>query len=334
MTDRAAVVESVQIGLEVTPGTAVAAPTTVRSMSVGMKIAGDDDVFRPDGHKFNAIVVPNMEWSTFSLTGKPTYTEVCYPLESIFGTAVLTNPGVLTQKRVYDYADTAVATPKTLTIMKGSSVRAQKLAYGVVTDLAFTFSRKNGLALTGQGIGQQFTDGITMTASPTDVALVPLAGKQIDVFIDSTAAGLGTTKLLRAFNIDSGVTGAYGPIWPINSANPSFGGVIDLALGTSCKLQLEADAAGMAFLTQYRSGDLIFLRVLATGPTIEVIAGTPPVTYTYLFQVDLALGVNKAPAPDGDVDGVTIVEYDCEFVRDSTWGKAMEITVQNAIASL
>ena len=336
MTDRATVVESVQIGQETTPGTAVACPTTLRSMSLDIKIAGDDDVFRPDGHKFNAVVVPGMEWSTFSLTGKPTYTEICYVLEALLGHVSPSVPsgGTLTNLRVYDYADTAVATPKTLTIMKGSAVRAEKLAYGLVTDLGFGFSRKNGLTLTGAGIGQQFTDGITMTASPTDVPLIPVAGKQIDVFLDSTAAGLGTTKLLRAFAIEPGVTGAYGPIWPLNSSNASFGAAVDLALGTACKIQLESDAAGMAQLTQYRSGDLIFLRTLATGPVIEVVAGTPPVNLTYLLQIDLALGVNKAPSPGNDVDGVTVVEYDCEFVRDSTWGKAMEIQVQNALASL
>lgn len=327
MTDRASVIEQVQIGRETVPGTAVACPTTLRSMSLAMKIAGDNDLFRPDGHKFNAINVPNMEWSTFQMTGKPTYTEICYPLEALFGAATLTSPGTLARKRVYGMADAALATPKTLTIMKGSSVRAQKLAYGTFTDLALAFSRKTGLTMTGQGLGQQFTDGITMTAAPTDAALVPIVGKQLDAYLDPTSGALGTTKLLRAFSIEPAITGAYGPLWPIDSTNPSFGGLIDLAPGTSLKVVVEADAAGMAPLTQYRSGDLLFLRVHALGALIDVATN-------YEFIGDFCLGLNKAPQPDGDLDGVTIIEYDCELVKDVTWGKALEISVTNAIAAL
>lgn len=331
MTDRASVVEAVQIGRESTPGTAVACPTTLRSMSLDIKIAGDNDVFRPDGHKFNAINSPGMEWSTFSVSGKPTFTEICYPLEAMLGAATLTTPGTLSKLRVYDFADTAIAAPKTLTIMKGSSVRAEKLTYGLFTDLGLVFSRKNGLSLTGQGFGQLLQDGITLTSSPSDVPLIPIIGKQLDVYIDPTSGALGTTKLLRAFSIEPAITGAYGPVWPINSANSSFGGVVDLAPGTAMKMTLEADAAGLAYLAQYRSGDLIFMRVHALGPLIETVSA---VDYHYEFTADIAIGVSKAPAVDGDLDGVSIVEYDCEMVKDVTWGKAVEISVQNAIAAL
>lgn len=331
MTDRAAVVESVQIGREVTPGTPVACPTTLRSMSLKIGIGGDDDVFRPDGHKFNAIVSPGMEWSTFAMNGKPTYTEICYPLEALLGAAVLSTPGTLSKLRVYDYADSAVAAPKTLTIMKGQTLRAEKLAYGTFTDLALSFSRRNGLTLTGQGLGQLFTDGITMTASPTDIPLVPIIGKQLDVYIDPTSGALGTTKLLRAFLIEPAITGAYGSIWPINSSNASFGGLIDLAPGTAMKMMVQADAAGMAYLAQYRSGDLLFLRVHGVGPLIETVSA---VDYHYEFTADFAIGLNKAPLVDGDDNGVSVVEYDCELVKDVTWGKAFEISVQNAIAAL
>jgi hypothetical protein len=336
MTDRASVIEHVQIGQETTPGTAVAAPTTVRSTSVQFGIGGDNDVFRPDGHKFNALVVPNMEWSTFALNGKPTYTELCYWLEALLGHVSPTQPGgtSLTYLRTYTMADTALATPKTLTIQKGSPVRAEKMAYATLTDLGLTFSRKNGLTLTGQGLGQLFTDGITLTASPTDVPLVPLIGKQLNCFIDPDSADLGATKLLRAFSIEPSITGAYGPLWAIDSSQASFASLIDLAPGTACKVTLEADATGMGYLANYRAGSTMFLRISATGAAIETVAGTPPVDYDYSFILDLALGVSKAPNVDGDLDGVSIVEYDCEFVQDSTWGKSMNIQVQNAMASL
>ena len=328
MADRAHVLETVQIGLEVTPGTLVTAPTNVRGMSIGMTMGGGADIFRPDGRKFPAVIAPNAEWSTWSLTGKPTYTEICYPLENIYGPPVggVTIVGVLGRKRVYEMSDTAVAAPHTLTIEKGNSVRAQRITYGLLHDLAFSFSRAAGLSVTGAGIGQLFTDGVTMTASPVDVPLIPLMGKQLNCYIDPTAAALGTTKMLRAFSFAPSLTGAYGPIWVMDSTLGSFASAIDLAPTTSLKLRVEADASGMAYLTQYRAGTQIFVRLDATGPIFE--AALP-----YKFQYDVSLGI-KTVTTDIDETGVTVVEYDCEFVKDTTWTKAFSISTTNITAAL
>lgn len=328
MADRAHVLETVQIGLETVPGTAVAAPTNVRGMSIGMTMGGGADIFRPDGHKFAAVIAPNAEWSTLAVTGKPTYTEICYLLENIYGPPVggVTVVGVLGRKRIYELSDTAVAAPHTLTIEKGNSVRAQRITYGLLHDLAFSFSRAAGLSVTGAGIGQLFTDGITMTASPVDTALVPIMGKQLNCYIDASSAALGTTKMLRAFSVVPSLTGAYGPIWVMDSTLGSFATAIDLAPTTNLKLRLEADAAGMAYLSQYRAGTQIFVRLDATGPIYEAAA-------TYKLTYDMSLGI-KTVTTDIDESGVTVVEYDCEFVKDTTWTKAFSISTTNITAVL
>ncbi|MHB8398430.1 MAG: hypothetical protein ACYDCI_05775 [Candidatus Limnocylindrales bacterium] len=326
MTDRAKALEAVQIGLEVTPGTAVAAPTNIRGLSIDIGMGGQADFFRPDGRKFNAVVSPNAEWSTWAMNGKPTYTEICYPLEAIFGQPVVTAVGTTGKMRTYTMSDVALANPQTLTIQKGNSVRAEQIAYGVLHDFGMTFSRIGGLTVTGQGLGQLFTDGITMTASPADVPLIPVIGKQLLCYIDATAAALGTTKLLRAFTLEPTIQGAYGPIWTIDSALGSFAGVIDLAPTTGVKLTVEADATGMGYLTQYRAGTLIFLRIDGQGAAFE--AG-----HNYEFTYDVCLGI-KTVTPDQDDNGVTVVQFDCEFVKDSTWGKALSIAVTNTIVTL
>ena len=329
MVDRAKALESVQFGMESTPGTVVPAITNIRAMSVETLIPATAEFFRPDGHKFNALDFLNMEWSEANITGKPTYTELAYVFAGLFGNVAPVNVGTTGRKRSFVMADAAYATPATITVEKGGSVRAQRIAGLTLTDVGITASRKNGLALTAKGIGRLFTDGITMTASPTDVALIPIMGKQLDLFIDSSSASLGTTKMLRGFSVEHSITGAYGPIWAIDSSQTSFAGTVDLAPATSCKIMLEADAAGMAYLSQFRAGTEIFARLLATGPVIE--AGTPPPTNT--LQWDACLGI-KTVTTDGDDDGVTVVTYDCEYIKDSTWGKAQQIDLTNAIATL
>lgn len=331
MTDRASVNQQVQWGVEVTAGTAVAADKTVRSLSIDIDVAGDNDMYRPSGHKFNALALPNMESATWQITeGKPTYTEIIYPLTALFGSSTDTTVGSTGEQRIWTIDDVSSITQKTLTIEKGSSVRAHKIAYAILTDLTMTWTRKDGASMTGQGIGQKITDDITMTASPTDVALVPIVGKQLSLYIDSTGAGLGTTKMLRAFNVEQAISGVYGPIWPINASNGSFDGVVELAPTTSVKIVLEADATGMAYLSQYRSGDLIFARLEAIGDTYE--EGTPDKAYTLLY--DTALGIKTMSGLAADEDGIAAVTLECEMVQDSTWTHAMQITVANDVSAL
>lgn len=327
MPDRAKVVETVQFGPETTEGTAVPATRNIRSMSVDTKIGGQSEFFRPDGRKFNALSTLNQEWSTFAINGKGTYTEIIYPLAMMFGDPTAAASGIAIKTRTYEMLDTTLLTPKAMTIEKGGSVRAQKMAGSILTDLTMTFSRKTGVSLTGNGIGRLFTDGVTLTPGLPDVALIPLVGKQLDVYVDSTAAALGTTKLLRAFSVEESITGVFGPLWAINSALTSYADHVDLAPTTSTKVMLEADATGMGYLTQYRADTLMFIRIQSTGATM------PGEAAPYLFQFDTCVAI-KSVEPDTDEDGVTTVSYDCELIKDSTWGKAQSIKVANQIATL
>lgn len=328
MVDRAKVVETVQFGPESTEGTAVAATKNIRSVSVDTKIGGQAEMFRPDGRKYNTLAMTNQEWSTLAINGKGTYTEIIYLLAMMFGDPSPASSGVAVKTRVYEALDTTLLTPKTMTIEKGGSVRAQKIAGALLSDFDMSFSRKTGISVTGNGFGRLFTDAITLTGSPADIPLVPIVGKHLDCYIDATAAGLGTTKLLRAFSMENTFNGVYGPIWAINSAATSYSGHVDLAPATGVKLMVEADSAGMAYLSQYRTDDLLFVRMEATGPNITGETSIP-----YLFTYDACVAI-KTIEPDGDDDGVTTVTYDCEFVKDSTWGKAQSIKSVSAVATL
>lgn len=328
MPDRATVTQAVQIGLEATPGTVVPANKTIRSISFEAGVEGEAEVFRPDGHKWGALAEPGLEWTSARLRGKWTYTEINYMLESLFQTAAVVADGTNGKKRIYTIADVVADTKKTLTVEQGDAFRAHRFAYGLITELAFEASRR-ALNLSGSMMGQLLTDGVTMTATPADVALKTVLPKQVDVFLDDTSAALGTTKLLRVFRCNTRIGNRFGPIWAINSANPSYAADVELPPQGEVNLGLEADAAGMAAgLTPFRSGATKFLRVKALGDTIP---GAVPSTYT--FQIDAALKIRQ-PQPFEDFDGVYGIGFVADIVRDDTWTKAIEITTINEIAAL
>lgn len=328
MPDRATVTQAIQIGLEATPGTAVAANKTLRSVSVDIGIEGENDIHRPEGHKWPVLAVPGMEWTSADLRGKPTFTELCYLAEAHFQTAAVVADGTNGKKRVYTIADVVADTKKTLTVEQGDGVRAHRFAYGMVTELGFEFTRQ-AANLSGSMIGQLLTDGVAMTATPADIALKPIVPKTVDVFLDDTSAGLGTTKLLRAFKVAPKIGNRFGPVWALNSAASSYDGDVELAPAGELALTVEADAAGMAAgLTPFRSGATKFMRIKAVG---DVIAGAA--ASAYLFQLDLALKIRQ-PQKFEDADGVFAIGFNAEIVRDDTWTKAVELTLINEIATL
>jgi hypothetical protein len=328
MVDRASVTQAVQIGLEaaVSPGTAVPAAKTLRSVSVEVGVEGENDIFRPDGHKFPVIAVPGMEWTSAALRGKPTYSEIDVLLHCLMmDPGAPTADGTNGKKRIYTIADAARDTKRTMTVEQGDAVRAHRFAYGIVTELGWDFAR-NAVDLSGSMIGQLLTDAITLTATPADIPLKPIAPKQVDIFLDDTWAGLGTTKLLRVFRANPRIGNRFGPIWTLNSAATSYDGDVELAPQGEMNLGLEADAAGMALLPVFRSGATKFLRIRALG---DVIAGAVP--SQHLFQMDLALKIRQ-PQKFEDFDGVFGVGFTADIVRDDTSTKAVEITTINEIA--
>lgn len=80
------------------------------------------------------------------------------------------------------------------------------------------------------------------------IALAPLVSKQVNVYIDSSQAALGTTLLSREASVDFSMSGVYGPDWFFNRSTPSWTTHVDLQPKTAFKMKVVADADGMAML--------------------------------------------------------------------------------------
>lgn len=166
----------------------------------------------------------------------------------------------------------------------------------------------------------------TAGASLTELTQVPISGNHWDFYLDTSAAGLGGTKLTRCFMAGWQINEMYGPVWPGNTSNTSFATHTDLPPSTTFKFMVEADSTGMAYAaSQLRSGDLIFPRIKATGPTLGVS--------TYLAQLDFAVEL-KDISELKDQDGVMAVEYTGEIAYDKTWGQYLSFDLRNNIAAI
>jgi hypothetical protein len=326
VAERASVFQQVQIGVETTSGTAAAASKLLTSMDIQPAVDLNIDMFRPQGNKFATVAAAGKDFTTARMSGKPTYTEIVYPFSGLFGAATITGPnGDGAYTWVFNPASAAADAFKTFTVERGSAIAAERFTYGLFASLGLVFDRERA-DLSGTMLGQAQVTGITLTATPTAVALVPILPKQLDVYVDSTSGALGTTKIGRLLQGNLSFGDKYNPLWVVDSSQSSFVAVVEQSPNARFRTLVEADTAGMAYLATHRAGTTQFMKIKGTGP---LIAGAS----SYSLSIDMAV---KGGRPDAyeDSNGVYAIGYNWSLVHDGTWGKALTSTVINTLAGL
>lgn len=336
MADRSYLTQTVQIGAEstATPGTAVVTGKQLTALGIEMGPNITFDGFRPAGFKYKTIVTPNMEFTAANLTGRPTYTEIVFPLSGLLGAATISTPSGGTASRAWTYGPSSTAndTPVTYTVAVGGTAatdRAEKFSYGLVTGLTMPFDRSS-ISMTGTMIGQIMSIGVgtaLMVGTATSVALIPVLSSQVCVYSDATSGSLGSSRLTRVMSGEISITNKYAPLWTVDCTQASFVSHIDVEPSATVKLSVEADAAGLAHYTNAQLGTTEFVRVQATGSVIE--AGS----INYKMTWDMACKVSSI-GPFTDKGGVYAYDIGYDIVHDGGWGKALTVVVINNLVSL
>lgn len=326
--ERTTITQSVQLGVEVTPGTAVPANKRLQSAAVNLSPDGDITTIRASGAKFPAIAALGKEFAGGDIEGAPTYTELAYFLAGLLGDPVITTPGGATDARLWTWpiSVSAVQEGKTFTLERGSSVQAERVTGAAITALGIDYTRDE-LSLSGEVLARAFETGATMTAAPTDLALVPMLPKEVDVFLDTTVGGIGTTKLLRALAASWNIGDRFGALWPLNSALPSYAATYEIEPSSEIGLTLEADAVGMGLQAVMRAGATRFLRIQSQSGT-EIEAGFP-----YRLRFDAAVKVTDIPDMS-DEDGLWGVGWQFGLFAGFGADLAGEISLQTSLLAL
>jgi hypothetical protein len=288
---------------ETTPGTALPATKRLNCMMYKFGVKGDFKRTAGTGRKYDSVQQLNSEWVEGSFDGSMDYNGLLYPFTGALGvtTPIAHGSSAIAKDWIIDASLSGAKQPQTYSFEQGDSIRAHKFAYGLTTKLGYKFSRKTDASVSGSILAQSVTDGITMTGSPTDIALSPITGKDFNMYMDTTGAGLGGTQLLKVLSAEFSMDSIYGPAWYVNRANSSYSAHVDLKPSVSFKFAIAADAVGMALLGDMRLGTTKFVRVEAQGPLIEntqqVSLGSPSAgtfSLTYKGQTASGLAFNAA----------------------------------------
>lgn len=346
MPERSSVAQVSQIGLEATPGTAVAATRRLGSLSITPSISAETEMFRPEGLKFPTVQVLNREWAEVDVEGTPTFEEVIIPLSGAVDTAVVSAildgaTPTTAHEWVFTPDSLAADDPKTFTLERGQSgVQAERYTHMLFTAFGLEVSR-GGVSLSGSGLAKAAERDATPTPGLQPPAvLTPISPGMFSVYMADTHADLENAgasdpaqRLGRVINANPSIEDRYNPAWFVNHTEPSFTTFVENpdGAGGTFGLTVEADDAGMGHLDTLRSGATKFVRVEALGPVIYN-AGTQ-LDLRYMFRWDMAVKVENAEG-FGDEDGIYAIPWTLRPVHDSTWGKAQQITVRNKTAAL
>lgn len=267
-----------------------------------------------------------------TLTTAPSEAQSLVATGATAGTFTLTFNGQTTAPIAYNATAAAVVTALTALSSIGAGGVTATGGPLPTTPVVITFAA--GLSGTRQALlvpnSALLTGGPAAVTETTpggmDLQAVPIFPTQNTLYIDSSAANLGTTALTRPFDYSWKMTGKWDAVWPINAINTSFATHTELAPKTDVKLTLEADASGMTYLSTFRAGASIFLRMNSVGPLIET-----GIYHTY--NADFC-GKITAINPFKDSKGVWAIDYTLEEFQDATWGASQMHTIINAVAAL
>jgi hypothetical protein len=293
--ENASSLQVMQLGIETTRGTIVAANRLIDAWTFkdGAKIETMRSA--PSGRKYDAggSQAANREWMEFAIDSpEMDYNSMIYLISSVYDAIT---PGAHGSSSVAkDWSVTppvaSAASSKTYSFERGSSTRAHKFGYGLINKFSYKHDRKSA-SCSASGFGQQMTDGITLTSSPTRIPVIPMSASHFNIYLDTTSGGLGTTQLTKFISHEHTYDSAFNPVWFVNRANASISSHVDMKPKTSGKLLLEADSTGMALLNYIRLGTTLFMRVEAQGLVIDnlqiVSLGSPSAgnfTLTYKAQ--------------------------------------------------
>jgi hypothetical protein len=287
--------------------------------------------FRASGHKVDTSYQIGDLVGNWEVEGIQDFNAIGYVLASALAPAVTTTPGggTLSRQHVFTPAPAAADTLVTYTAQYGDSTQAMQAVYFVFNSLTLGIQRGR-LSFGSSGLSRAPSTGATLaTTGVTDVATQPIPTRSYNVWADDTWAGLGTTKLLAAYDANLTLGDKFIGDAPINSAVSGFETLLEGEdIDYSGSLTLGFDTAGVAMATTFTTEAIKFIRFGVIGPIIEGII-------PYSMNIDLAVRITSVGTTTKAPNSPAIVlPFDFTLIKDPTSGNFAKVTLVNTVLTL
>jgi hypothetical protein len=215
----------------------------------------------------------------------------------------------------------------TFTFEVGDNVQAHEIEYCFATSISVSGSPNEPVTYTWEITGRQMTN-TTFTAALSVVAVQYFASNQVNFYIDTSYATIGTTEvkdLLRefTFTLDTGFTPRF-----TSSSSLLYQGVNETKKMVTLDATYLRGTNSEAERVKYNARTTTYLRIAIMGQT-ELDSGESNPPYIY---IDGAFRYFEWNEPDDD-EGMQYVSVTAESVYDPTGAKEYEIAVYTDLAA-
>lgn len=170
-------------------------------------------------------------------------------------------------------------------------------------------------------------------ADITSIAQSPVSRMHVDIFVDDTFAGIGTTKVAQAYAGDFRIGDKVQPFWALNTDYDSFQSTVRIAADVTCSFSTPHNAQSRALYNAVKTNPWKFVRLLATGNEIDTGVNNETI------RVDIACKFGN-PEKQEDANGVFGYKFNfnslhnADFTSEHAAGAAYEIEVINSLTAL
>lgn len=331
MPGRSIVNQGALIQKEVTPGTPlVNAMKRVAGLRVMPGFNDEGENFTASGSKVPTSYIYNSELGDHAVETLQDYNAATWTFCGGFGQPTTTTPSGGTLSRQHDYAlnPSGADTLQTFTVMWGDSTQALQLPHFTFTSLSLGIGR-NDISLDSAAMSYEPITGITYPSTGiTEVASQPAAGRQWNAYLDTTWAGLGTTKLTTLYGVDIEFPDKYSPDWVVNRSLTSFDSLMESEdFEPTIEARLGFDATSVGLITGLTAGTVRFLRLESQGPLIEG-------TIYYGIRLDMAIRITSRGQIDTNPSGSIALPFSGHITRDTTSGNSAQARITNVVTGL
>lgn len=240
------------------------------------------------------------------------------------------NDTPVAERRDYQIDDLAADAIQTYSLEQGDRARARRYtsSYVMVTSFSISSERTGEMSVSADLLGRRLKgESVAVTtAGVVEADTVYGTPEMVEVYLDNTSAGLGTTRLDNA-SVEINLSDRFNPSWFHNRSLSSFLDHVEQRYSLEATIQIAEGSVIDTFLAETRAGQKKFLRLDVKGPQVNGDSGV-----RYRFQWDVCCQIG-APYSFNDNDGAYLVEIPLAAVRDATWAKsnkAMLITKKAA----
>jgi len=313
MPERAQVFQAIQLGPEVTPGTAVAATKRMLETRIEPGPETPVDAFVASGAKVATDTTNQKEWTTLNVTGRLGFNDIIYLLAMALKD-VAPAGNLWTFKPVTFAGDT----PKTFTIEHGSAEGAERVAYCYATALGMNFTPQEA-TVTATLMGQILQEGFALTGGVTDNPKLLIQPKETDVLVGNSVAGLA--QLTRCLQASINIRNIRNGLFTLNAADDSYSADVETERDARAQIVVVHNSASVAMMADLRASQQKFCRIRNIGPVLG--GGNYSIQITFPFKF--------ARSDRGAQQGAHASTYDLILDYDSTFAGWIEVIVNSGV---